>query len=186
MKNTLLPVVLALIVGGALLAFFALHKGDAGALAHPFSLFGNTSDASSTAAAPAAADPSVFTEPSLGFSFRLPSGYKAQKILNDTGETVLVQDDKGAQGFQVVITPFSDPGSSITKARVEKEAGLTVANDAPLTVASVAQGLKFDDNSSSPPLRDAWFAYNGYLYQAQVWKSDAALLDTILSSWQFN
>ncbi len=127
----------------------------------------------------------IFSDPSIGFSFSVPDGYHAQKILSDSGETVIVQPATGSSGFQVFVIPFSDPGSSITAARVEKEARLTITHTASVTVASTAQGLSFIDNSSSPPLYDTWFAYNGYLYQAQTWASNAPLMENILASWQF-
>lgn len=128
-----------------------------------------------------------FSDPSVGFSFAVPSGYHAQRILGNTGETVLVQSDAAASGgFEVYVTPYGGSGASITKAAVETEAKLKVASPSPLLVAGAASGLAFTDTSSVPPLSDAWFVYNGYLYQAQAFSSDATLLKNALASWQFN
>ncbi len=142
-------------------------------------------DAADASASTAASDPSTFTDSALGFSFAIPPGFHVQKTLDDSGEMVLVQSSDASHGFQVYITAFNDPGSSITKARIEQEAHLSVGSDSPLTVATVAQGLQFDSTADTPPTRQAWFVYDGYLYQAQVWASDATLLQTILSSWHF-
>jgi hypothetical protein len=151
-----------------------------------------SSTATSTDATTSAqTDPSTFTESSLGFSFAIPAGFHTQKLLDDSGETILVQSADGTNGFQVYITAYGDPASSITKANIQKEAGMTVANDSPITVgdssgAGQGMGLQFDSTADTPPTRQAWFVYEGNLYQAQVWASDASLLQQILSTWKFS
>jgi hypothetical protein len=146
---------------------------------------GSATPDSSGQAGSARAGQSIFTEDSLGFFFTVPPGFRAQKLLDDSGETILVQSADDTHGFQVYITSFSDPASSITKGRIENEAGMTVANEAPLTVAGVAQGLQFNSTADTPPTRQAWFVYNGDLYQVLTWASDESLLQTVLASWQF-
>lgn len=131
-----------------------------------------------------ATDPSVFADDTLGFSFAIPEGFHAQKTLDDAGESVLVQSADAAHGFEVYISAFNDPPESITRERIEKEAGLTVANDSPLTVDG-ATGLQFDSTAEQPPMHHAWFVYNGYLYQAHARTDDVALLQATLASWKF-
>lgn len=166
MKKILIAALVILALGGA---WYAFGKGSG---ASP------TNSAQTT-------NSDVFTENSLGFSFAIPAGFHAQKLLNDSGETILVQSADDTNGFQVYITPFTGSASDIIKQNIEQQARMTVANDSPITVASVAQGLQFDSASDTPPTRQAWFVYQGYLYQAQTWASDAQLLQQILASWKF-
>lgn len=130
-------------------------------------------------------DPAVFADDSLGFSFAIPEGFRAQKTLDDAGESILVQSADASHGFEVYISAFTDPAESITRERIEKEAGLTVANDSPLTVSTVGQGIQFDSTTENPPMHHAWFVYNGYLYQAHARIDDASVLQTMLASWKF-
>lgn len=186
MRSTPVAIFLAILLGGGALVFYFYSARHSGTFGSPFSLFGKTATTTLAASStPTGVRNGIFTESSLGFSFAVPDGFNAQKILNDSGETILVQSSNDASGFQVVVTPFSDPGTSITPERVSKEAKLKVANAVTITVSSVAHGLMFDDLSSTPPLRDAWFVYNGYLYQTQTWKSDEQLLTQVLNTWHF-
>lgn len=187
MRSNFLAIILAIAIGGGLLAFYFFSTHGGNTFSSAFSVFGRAASSSSETASttPTGVHNGVFTESSLGFSFAVPDGFNAQKILNDSGETILVQSPKDTSGFQVVISPFSDSGTSITPERVSKEAKLKVAHAVTITVSGVAQGLMFDDLSSTPALRDAWFVYNGYLYQTQTWKSDEALLTQVLDTWKF-
>ena len=188
--STIGPILAALVVF-LLVAVFIFRQprraaGDA--FRFLFSQPSATTSATSSASTQGAAGTvgGRFSDPSVGFSFAVPSGYHAQRMLGDTGETILVQSGSAASGgFQVYITPYSGSGTSITPAAVESEAKLKIANPSPLLVAGAASGLAFTDTSSVPPLSDAWFVYNGYLYQAQAFSSNAALLKNALASWQF-
>ncbi|MBU6320951.1 MAG: hypothetical protein KGI78_00625 [Patescibacteria group bacterium] len=175
MKNFLWSLAIILVV--ALGIWAALRYGRGGAV----DLWGAGSSASSTPAG----DAGTYTEDSLGFSFAVPPGMHTQKLLDDNGETILVQPAGSDDGFQVYITAYGDDASSITKANIEKQAGMTVANDSPITVANVARGLEFTSTGDNPPTLQAWFVYNGNLYQAQTWASDPALMQQILGSWKF-
>jgi hypothetical protein len=119
----------------------------------------------------------------LDFTFDVPSGYNVQKIPDNEGETILIQSPGDVQGVQIYIRFFNDPGSSITKERIESEVDESVTNDAPITVSNIAEGLQFDFASDTPPSHQAWFVYNGLLYQTEA--TDPTLLNEILASWKF-
>jgi hypothetical protein len=173
MKVIIAGAVLLVVVAGAYFGFrnFSPKQIDTSTIP---TLSGSTSS-----------DPTVFADDSLGFSFAIPQGFRAQKTLDDEGETVLVQSADASHGFEVYISAFTDPAESITRERIEKEAGLTVTNDSPLTVSTVGQGIQFDSTTENPPMRHAWFVYNGYLYQAHARIDDASVLQTMLASWKF-
>jgi len=188
MKSNRLTIVIALLFGIGVLFFFFLSKKNLGGVTQEFSLLNFNIGASSSGAITIpkkSSSQKIFSDLSLRFSFAIPAGYHVKKILNDSNETILMQSKDSRHGFQVVITPFTDSGLSITKARIQSEAGLRVTNDIPVIVARVAQGLAFDDISSNPPLRDVWFVYKRHLYQVQTWKSDSSLLNDTLISWKF-
>lgn len=182
MQRSLISVGIVLLIGG-MGVWYSSQQAS-----HAVGVVSRSRDVQGTSTTPSASlvDSNTFTDDSLGFSFVIPPGFHAQKTLDDSGETVLVQSADESHGFQVYITPFTDPASSVTKARIQSEAKLTVANDSSITVAGAAQGLQFDSTADTPPTRQVWFVYNGYLYQASTWASDANLLQTILASWHFN
>ena len=181
MQRALISVGIVLLIGGMGVWYVSQQAS------HADVVVSRSRDVQGTSTTPSAslAGSNTFTDDSLGFSFAIPSGFHAQKTLDDSGETVLVQSSDAAHGFQVYITPFTDPASSVTKARIQSEAKLTVADDSSVTVAGVAQGLQFDSTADTPPTRQVWFVYNGYLYQVEVRASEVDLLQTILGSWTF-
>jgi hypothetical protein len=138
---------------------------------------GNTTKARTTT-------PNTFVESSLGFSFVVPLGFSVQRDLNDEGETILVLAPDGTNTFQVYITSFNDGGKPFTAQRIEQEAGMAVANDSPITLGGV-QGIQFDSTADTPPTRQVWFVYQGFLYQAETYATNVALLQQILASWRF-
>lgn len=182
------PVVAALAVFGLLIVLFfqAPRKGALAAL-HFFD-GAPASLATSTAVAPGTHD-GTFSDPSIGFSFAVPSGYHTARNLSDSGETVLVQPEASSSsandGVEVYVRTYSGTAADITVKNIQSQTGLTVQNPIAISIAG-AQGLGFVDASSQPPLYDAWFVHNGYLFQTLAWKSNATLLKSVLASWRFN
>jgi RsiW-degrading membrane proteinase PrsW (M82 family) len=127
----------------------------------------------------------TYTEPSLGVSFTIPAGYHVHRELSDLGETLFVLAPNGSNIFQIFVRSFNDEGKPITALLVNQEVGYAVANDAPITVGGIAQGLQFDSISDAPATHLVWFAYNGYLYEAQAFSNNTDLLRNILASWRF-
>ncbi len=149
-------------------------------------------NASSTSAAEQGAlgtESGRFSDPSIGFSFAVPTGFRAVKNLSDNGETILVQTSSASSSVsdtvEVYVRSYNGSPTDITAKNIEAQAGLTVQNSVAVSIAG-AQGLGFLDASSNPPLYEAWFVHNGYLFQAMAWEKDAPLLKSILASWRFN
>jgi len=127
----------------------------------------------------------TYTEPDLGISFTIPAGYHVHRELSDLGETLFVLAPDGSNTFQVFVSSFNNDGKPLTAHDINQAVGLTVANDTPITVGGVAQGVQFDSISDSPATHLAWFIYEDYLYQAQAFFNDTGLLQAALTSWRF-
>lgn len=168
-----LPIVLACIVVLAAAGAYFFFAKSAGT-AHPSTATSTTADAAGT-----------YTDPYNGFSFAIPTGFHITQFNQNGGETVLVQSADASQGFQIFVTAFTDPGSSITAARVQSQAGIKTQNATPVKIAGAADGLAFDDVSDSPELAEAWFVYGGNLYQAEAPLTERSLLIALLQSWKF-
>lgn len=186
----LLPVAAALIVFVLLVGLF-VFRGSRGAVLGAFHFVFSGGAASSAPAAQLSAGTvnGRFNDPSLGFSFAVPSGYHAVRNLSDSGEMILVQPESASSsendGVEVYVRSFDGTAADITVQNIETQAGLKVHDPIAISIAG-AQGLGFLDISSNPPLYEAWFVQGGYLFQTLAWESNATLLKNVLASWQFN
>ena len=183
------PTAAAIVVFTLLVAAFAFH-GSRAAFENAFH-FAFSGTASSTPAVQGSAGTARgrFSDPSIGFSFAVPTGFRAVKSLSDNGETILVQSSAASSsstdGVEIYVRSYKGSSADITVKNIETQAGLRAQNAVAVSIAG-AQGLGFLDVSSNPPLYEAWFVRRGYLFQAMAWKQDAPQLKSILASWQFN
>jgi hypothetical protein len=122
----------------------------------------------------------------------------------------------GTNEFEVYITSFNDEGKPITAERLQNESHLDLTNDSPITIGTVqgiqfdlpdpstpstdSGQAPSTDSTSSPQASSgqapstgsgqattqAWFEYQGYLYQAETYTSDTDLLEQVLASWRFS
>jgi hypothetical protein len=107
-----------------------------------------------------------------------------QKDLNDESETILLIAPDGTNELEIYITSFNDEGKPITAERLRTESHLNITNDSPIIIGTV-QGVQFDLVSDNSLTHQAWFEYQGYLYQAESYTTNANLLEQVLGSWRF-
>lgn len=141
--------------------------------------------ASSTAVAPF---PHLYTNAEYGFSFRYPDALHVggNMTSNDGVTTILVQDAVQHIGFQIYITPFTDPDPVITAARVAQSLPDLVMRDAQEVQVGGSQGLSFlTKDASFGESRQVWIVHKSNLYQVSTYNAQSTLLEKVLATWVF-
>lgn len=123
------------------------------------------------------------------FSFQYPATYTVNEVKNDAGGigTIVVQDDKG-NGFQIVILPFDEEGSVLTKERVMADIpDLVISEVQEVELGSNGRGIAFksDNEAFGGFSREVWFVFSGQLYQISTYIKNDPLLQAVLGTWQF-
>lgn len=127
------------------------------------------------------------------FSLRVPAGYTAQELpgAGGAGETVVLSSKNG-DGIQIAISPFDEDtgqGYTLTRERILKDLpGLTITQEQPIDIGDNYRGLAFlgDNQAFGGASREAWFVFDGNLYQISTYARLDDLLKAIFATWQFN
>ena len=148
------------------------------------------SQAAAVAASTTASEtfPNVYKNTNYGFSFRYPSTLKVgESTAGDGATTILAQDVAEHIGFQVYITPFTDPDPVITAARVaESIPNLTIEEAQQAQLSGSSEGVTFlTKDPSFGESRQVWVVYKQHLYQISTYSSQDALLRKVLATWVF-
>lgn len=129
----------------------------------------------------------VYTNDTYKFSIELPKGFRASALpeSDDGSQTILVQGEKDQ--VQIYIALF-DQDIELTPERVRADIPDMTMNDARQEEVSggKVRALVFDgEDESFGATHEAWFIYNGNLYQLTSHKNSSKALDSILESWKF-
>lgn len=130
----------------------------------------------------------LYTDKNNKFSFSYPEGFSVGNFGGvETGETILIQRQGEKAGFQIFISLFDEPGSSLTPSRITDEVpGIVMQNPEIIEFNGKVIGISFTSESESfGPSREVWIAEGGYLYQMTSYLSDQTLLRQVLSTWKF-
>ncbi|MBI5405795.1 hypothetical protein HY972_02055 [Candidatus Kaiserbacteria bacterium] len=150
---------------------------------------GDSSQATSVAEAAVAPLVNLYRNVAYGFSFKYPDGLKVGGAPSPDGSatTILVQDIAAHIGFQIYITPFADPDTTITAARVARDLPALAMRGAEIAqVGASSPGLAFlAEDPSFGESRQIWFVYKKHLYQVSAKSSQDALLQRVLATWEF-
>lgn len=139
-----------------------------------------------TGFSPDSADAETYTHDGYRMSFKYPRGFKVISIPDDIGESIVVQDAEAKIGFQIYVSPFDESGSVITEERLRADIPDIVIEDAqPIALEEGSAGIAFITGEGQYRTREVWFAYDGYLYQINAPLAYDALLQKVLSAWQF-
>jgi hypothetical protein len=132
----------------------------------------------------------------LGISFDYVAGYTLSTFGNyydSTGQTILLQknaDGGTEQGLQVLVTPF-DEDISLTAARIKKDLPAVAMSNVSETTLDAEGGkvaaVVFDsaNASSMGQSHEAWFVWNGNLYQISAPQDSAGLFEKVKNTWRF-
>lgn len=138
-------------------------------------------------------DYATYTHPRYGFSFDYAADFTVQTFDDPAGEVVLVTNPALDMGLQIFMQPFDEPSEALTLARIRRdvpdfEVAEAVERHLSYTDIPAIYFRRFDPVIGE--LREAWFAYNGVLYQIMMHAPDQELLGawylwTLNNSWRF-
>lgn len=123
------------------------------------------------------------------FSFKYPTEYSVNEIKSEdgVGNTTVLQDGKG-NGFQIVVSPFDEPGSVLTKERIQADIpDLVISESQEVTLGANGRGVAFksDNELFGGASREVWFVFDGNLYQISTYIRNDLLLQAVLGTWEF-
>ncbi|MHB1162906.1 MAG: hypothetical protein ACYCZZ_00020 [Minisyncoccota bacterium] len=196
-----ISLVMLLVIGGA---WYALHlkrgqvKADA-PLPSPQGLSfaaeaansSGLSPAAAAAAGVAAAAPfqNEYRNTTYGFSFKYPKGLSLGEYTPQENPvtTILVQNISQHIGFQIYITPWTNPDTIITAASIKHDLPGIVVRDAQVAqIGASSPGVAFlTKDPTFGESRQVWVVYEKHLYQISTYSSQDALLQKVLTTWVF-
>ena len=98
---------------------------------------------------------------------------------------MVLAQGKDGKSFQIFISPFDENGP-ITVARIKKDLpGLIMEETQEISIAG-KPALAFFSQGEGRRTREAWFAKNGYLYQATAFFQMDELLAKIMKTFEAN
>lgn len=128
----------------------------------------------------------LYTNPTYGFSFMYPPGYKAREVKTDGYDIIIVEGKDSSNGFQIAVSPFD---GELTPAEVGSRmiSGVNVANPKAITLDDKAHGFMFgtNDPAFNGASFEAWFTYGGHLFQISTFGKNESLVQGILGMWRF-
>lgn len=133
----------------------------------------------------ASSDLSRHDEPKYGFSFAYPSTYRVGGFSEESGDTLLLQNENGV-GLQLLITPF-DENITLTAERIRRDIpDLDMRNVETVQIGGVL-GVSFTSSGNDfGESAEAWFVRDSHLYQFSTYAGLKPLLDGVVTNFQFN
>lgn len=133
-----------------------------------------------------------YTHALIGFSFTYPAVFTVSSfgsVYDSSGETILLQNDGGKKGLQVLVTPF-DEDTVLTAVRIHRDIpDMVMSNVSPRILGAPgksAQAIVFTSNNSlMGESREAWFVREKRLYQVSAPVDVGDTFSSVLDSWQF-
>lgn len=136
----------------------------------------------------------IYENGKYSFSFGYPKELNISEFAEGGGaDVILVQpsapdqrtDQRQISGFQILISPFDEPGP-ITKKRILKDIpDMAIADDKIISVGGEsALSFKSKDESGSETL-EIWFVHGGYLYQITSLPDFEKEMLKILETWNW-
>jgi hypothetical protein len=130
----------------------------------------------------------VYTNPTYHFSFKYPKGFtvSATNGLNNS-YVILVEKLPSPVGVQILISSFNSPDLDMTPELIhESVPGLPIENPQVIDVGTPRKGLAFLSNNQEfgGKSREAWFAFEGNLYQISTFAEFAGLLNGVVATLQ--
>ncbi len=178
-----------------IVSFFLLVLGFIFLQKEKFPIATNSAVGTSEKLATAEEIPMTYSNPRQYFSFQYPNEYKVNEMIDRDskglvqGEIVLVQAKSGdrERGLQITILPFDETDTTLTKERIQKDIPDMQINDAQTIVLGGVDALSFSSNNSDfgGASKEVWLVHNNFLFQISTHASNTALVNNILSTWQF-
>src|SRR3989338_10565321 len=119
------------------------------------------------------------------FSLFYPEAMTVKEFKESSGaSTITLENIKGAQGFQIFITPYSE--AQVSEERFAKDLPSGVRLDLKTIVVDGATGAAFYSRDALlGETREIWFIHNNYLFELTTLKPLENLLSEIVGTWEF-
>jgi hypothetical protein len=124
------------------------------------------------------------------FSLSMPGNFEARQLADDGSgaSTILLESTDRADGVQIIVSPFDEEMSQLTKERIQQDVpDLTITDPQPVEIGANNTGLAFksDNEAFDGASREVWFVFRGHLYQISTYDRLDPLLKKIFSTWKF-
>lgn len=127
----------------------------------------------------------TYTNQKYGFSFNHSKEFSVSEFAEGGRDIVLAKDATASGVFQILISPFDEPGP-ITKERILKDIpNMSISNEKEILVGG-EKALSFKSKDESGETLEIWFVRFGNLYQISALPSFEKQMMEILSSWRFS
>lgn len=129
----------------------------------------------------------TYNNKTLDFSFKYPQSFKVNSVSDESGENIVVQNEKG-QGIQIHIQTIDDPTNVVTVDMIKKNVpDLSITNAADVLIGRDGKGVAFESDNKlfNSKSREVWFAYEKHFYQISTYLEYDELLKAIFATWQF-
>ncbi len=126
----------------------------------------------------------------FNFSLSMPGNFEARQLEADENgaTTILVESTDRADGVQIIVSPFDEEITALTKERIEQDVpDLVITDPQILEIGDNSTGLAFksDNEAFDGASREVWFVFRGHLYQISTYDRLDPLLKKIFSTWKF-
>ena len=134
---------------------------------------------------------SAYENDDYGFGFKYPDGFNVMEMPIESGQVLILQNQKTDVGLQIMITQYDGTEESLTAESVKQSVpDLTIKEPQELFIGesgAKGKGLAFvsDNAEFGGKSREVWFIYNGNLYQMSTYLDYDELIKGILNNWEF-
>ena len=127
----------------------------------------------------------MYTDTSERFSFMYPKTLNVQYYNEGRGaETIVFQNIKTTQGFQVYIVPYTE--DTVSTQQFEKDQPSGIQDELTNIKVDGATGASFySQHTLLGKTYEVWFIKNGYLYEVTTLASLDTFVNDIIETWKF-
>ena len=122
-----------------------------------------------------------------GFTFNYPEAFTVSEFSEGFGFVILVQGYDVKAGIQIYSEPFDEPGTVLTKERLQRDIPTLVVDDPrEVLLGGSGRGIAFISRAEGgSSTREVWFVFKERLYQISTPRELDTLLQRILGTWRF-
>jgi len=134
---------------------------------------------------PASPGQRTYESTAYRFALEYPEELSVEEYAEaDDAMSVVFRDPTTGKGFQVYVTPYSEPTITDARFALDQPSGVR-ENERKLLVDGV-RAIAFDGkNAAMGDTAEVWIVHNGFLYEIATYRQFEAWLQPILETWQF-
>lgn len=118
------------------------------------------------------------------FGLFYPSHFRVDEFPEVGGaKTIVFQDPKTFEGFQIFIVPYRNPG--IVPRRLERDVAGAILNMATTSVDGICARAFDTHNPLLADTSEVWIARDGNLFEITAYSEHRSILEDVIASWRF-